>query len=363
MVDQRNALGLMRNGRAVRASVDFDQPADLPVAAVAGAAPVLVDPDLIRKDGGTQMRVRLDADAVHEYHAMIKDAGGAWPFRDPVRLVFDGSAYWLVDGFHRLQAWAMHYMSPAPAIPALVEVGDLRAATLAAAGANADHGLRRTDADKQRAVDALLYDEEWGAWSDGEIARRCGVSRPFVSKRKELRDAARAVAGSIGHKAPETVTYRNKHGGVSTMQTGGIADSNRARSAAGGLASGKLGGGGSAVVGSSAGGSRVTNTDSAARCSVCRRPLTDPASAVNGIGPCCAAKAAKAAALEDERAALGAADSLRALREFHAAAVVVLDGADLYGDLAGGAAAADVRRVMIDVVRRVGAKLTAEGAE
>lgn len=46
-----------------------------------------------------------------------------------------------------------------------------------------------------------------------------------------------------------------------------------------------------------------------------------------------------------------------------AAAVVVLDGADLYGDLAGGAAAADVRRVMIDVVRRVGAKLTAEGAE
>lgn len=360
MVDQRNALGLMRNGRAVRASVDFDQSADQSVvlAAVAGSVPILIDPALIRKDGGTQMRVRLDVEAVHEYHAMIKDAGGAWPFRDPVRLVFDGSDYWLVDGFHRLQAWAMHYMSPAPAVPALVEEGDLRAAVLAAAGANAEHGLRRTNADKQRAVDALLQDEEWGKWSDGEIARRCGVSRPFVSSRR----AARAATRNVAAPDPETVTYRNKHGGISTMQTGGIANSNRARSAAGGLAAGKLGGNGAAVVGSSAGGSRATNTDSVARCSMCNRPLTDPAAVVNGIGPCCAAKAAKTAALEDERATLGKADSLRALREFYAAAVVVLDGADLYGDLAGGAAAADVRRVMIDVVRRVGAKLTAEGA-
>ena len=353
MVRQANNLGLWRTGRPVESSIA--------AAAVAAAGPVLVDPDLIRKDGGTQMRVGLNAEAVHEYHAMIKESGGAWPFRDPVRVVFDGADYWLVDGFHRLQAWAMHYMSPAPAVPALVEVGDLRAATLAAAGANADHGLRRTDADKRRAVDALLVDGEWGAWSDGEIARRCGVSRPFVSERRRLRDAAAAVAGSIGNKSPEAVTYRNKHGGVSTMHTDKIADANRARSAAGGLAAGKLGG--AAVVGSSAGGSRVSNTDSVARCSACNRPLTDPASAVNGIGPCCAAKAAAAAVQEDARAALGESDYLRSLRAFHAAAVAVLDGADLYGDLAGGAAAADVRRVMIDVVRRVGAKLTAEGAE
>lgn len=356
MVRQANNLGLWRSGRPVESSIAAAS------AAPAGSASVLVDPDLIRKDGGTQMRVGLNAEAVHEYHGMIRDAGGAWPFRDPVRLIFDGADYWLVDGFHRLQAWAMHYMSPAPAVPAVVETGDLRAATLAAAGANADHGLRRTDADKRRAVDALLIDPEWGAWSDGEIARRCGVSRPFVSERRRLRDAAAAVAGSIGHKSPDSVTFRNKHGGVSTMSTAGIAESNRARSASGGLAAGKLGGS-SSVVGSSAGGSRVSNADSAAKCSACNRPLTDPASAVNGIGPCCAAKAARAAVVADERAALGESDSLRALRAFHAAAVAVLDGADLYGDLAGGAAAADVRRVMIEVVRRVGAKLTAEGAE
>ncbi len=46
--------------------------------------------------------------------------------------------------------------------------------------ANATHGLRRTNADKRRAVETLLNDEEWGNWSDREVARRCGVSHPFV---------------------------------------------------------------------------------------------------------------------------------------------------------------------------------------
>lgn len=42
--------------------------------------------------------------------------------------------------------------------------------------------MRRTNADKRRAVETLLRDDEWGKWSDNEIARRCGVSQPFVSK-------------------------------------------------------------------------------------------------------------------------------------------------------------------------------------
>lgn len=43
------------------------------------------------------------------------------------------------------------------------------------------HGLRRTNADKRRAVMTLLRDEEWGGWSDREIARRCGVGHQMVS--------------------------------------------------------------------------------------------------------------------------------------------------------------------------------------
>ena len=47
-------------------------------------------------------------------------------------------------------------------IAALVKAGTRRDAVLAAAGANAAHGLRRSAADKARAVDALLTDDEWG---------------------------------------------------------------------------------------------------------------------------------------------------------------------------------------------------------
>lgn len=35
---------------------------------------------------------------------------------------------------------------------------------------------------KRRAVTRLLDDPEWAAWSDREIATRCGVTHPFVSK-------------------------------------------------------------------------------------------------------------------------------------------------------------------------------------
>ena len=49
-------------------------------------------------------------------------------------------------------------------------------------GANATHGLPRSNADKRRAVETLLRDDEWAQWSDSEIARRAAVSQPFVGK-------------------------------------------------------------------------------------------------------------------------------------------------------------------------------------
>ena len=49
-------------------------------------------------------------------------------------------------------------------------------------GANSSHGVRRTNADKRAAVLLLLNDVEWAAWSDNEIAKRVGVSQPFVGE-------------------------------------------------------------------------------------------------------------------------------------------------------------------------------------
>lgn len=43
-------------------------------------------------------------------------------------------------------------------------------------------GLRRTNADKRKAVKTLLKDEEWSQWSDREIARQCAVSNDMVSR-------------------------------------------------------------------------------------------------------------------------------------------------------------------------------------
>jgi len=40
---------------------------------------------------------------------------------------------------------------------------------------------RRTNAEKHHAVMKLLRDPKWSRWSDGQIARSCAVSQPFVS--------------------------------------------------------------------------------------------------------------------------------------------------------------------------------------
>jgi len=144
----------------------------------------------IRIDGGTQPRVHLNEGAVSEYAEALTD-GDKLP---AVTVFFDGSEYWLADGFHRYFA---HKTIGALKIDADVRSGSRRDAVLHSVGANASHGLRRTNEDKRRAVETLLADEEWSKWSDREIARQCGVSHPFVA---DIR--SNLVAGA----APETRT-------------------------------------------------------------------------------------------------------------------------------------------------------------
>jgi hypothetical protein len=68
-----------------------------------------------------------------------------------------------------------------------VHEGGKRDALLHATGANAEHGHRRTNADKRNAVTVLLRDEEWGSWNSREISKICHVSHTFVDNvRREL---------------------------------------------------------------------------------------------------------------------------------------------------------------------------------
>jgi uncharacterized ParB-like nuclease family protein len=134
----------------------------------------------IRIDGGTQSRVAIDNDVVAEYSAAIAD-GAVMP---PITVMFDGTDYWLVDGFHRLHAAIAAVKT---SIQAHVQTGTQREAQLFSFGANGCHGLRRTNEDKRKAVSAMLSDAEWVTWTDTVIAGRCAVSSNFVGTvRKSL---------------------------------------------------------------------------------------------------------------------------------------------------------------------------------
>lgn len=143
---------------------------------------------LIRTDGGTQPRAQINQDTVDEYAADM-GAGATFP---PVVVFYDGSEYWLADGFHRVAA-ARKLGSVD--IEADIRPGTRRDAVLYSVGANAVHGMRRTNEDKRRAVMTLLNDAEWARWSDREIARRCGVTQPFVGRvRGETSDNCYQIA-------------------------------------------------------------------------------------------------------------------------------------------------------------------------
>lgn len=141
----------------------------------------------IKIDGGTQARAALNEDVVAEYAEAII-AGADMP---PVTVFHDGKAYWLADGFHRFHA---HRKARAIEIDADVRTGTKRDAILHSVGANAHHGLRRSNEDKRLAVRTLLRDKEWGKWSDRQIADVCGVSHPFVASIRNPEKAAQQQA-------------------------------------------------------------------------------------------------------------------------------------------------------------------------
>lgn len=159
--------------------------------------------------GGTQSRASISEDTVANYAEAIQN-GALLP---PIVVYHDGTAYWLADGFHRLMAYARLGVEW---VPADVRQGARRDAVLYSVGANSDHGLPRTNADKRHAVMLLLNDEEWAAWSNREIASRCAVNPSLVDKmRKEI---SLPTNGS----EPTPKTYTTKHGTVATMRTENI---------------------------------------------------------------------------------------------------------------------------------------------
>jgi FtsZ-binding cell division protein ZapB len=149
-------------------------------------------------DQKLQSRTEINEDTVADYVEAVK-RGDEFP---PVLAYFDGVHYWLTDGYHRYHA---HKQAGRAGIDCEVVNGTFRDAVLKATSVNSKHGMRRTYADKRKAVMTLIDDIEWDTWSNIEMAEHCGVSASFVSN----------LRGESGKKS-DVVTYKTATGKVMT---------------------------------------------------------------------------------------------------------------------------------------------------
>lgn len=150
----------------------------------------------IRTDGATQSRAELNNAVIEEYAEAMR-AGITFP---PLAVFYDGSEYWLADGFHRIAAAGGAELDR---VAVEIRQGTREDAQWHSYGANQEHGLRRSNADKQRAARAALEHSNGKALGDREISRHIGVSPSFVSHwRKELS----VQVGQIGQAPKRTVT-------------------------------------------------------------------------------------------------------------------------------------------------------------
>jgi Holliday junction resolvasome RuvABC endonuclease subunit len=159
----------------------------------------------IRTDGQTNARAGMDEKTLAEY-ADFMQSGSSFP---PIVAFFDGTCYWLADGFHRVSAARRAGFKE---IEVELKAGSARDAMLYAVGANATHGLKRSPADKRRAISLLLQDTEWSQWSDRAIAKASNTSHSFVAKVR---------ASVTGNKSSER-KYQTRHGTTAVMDVSNI---------------------------------------------------------------------------------------------------------------------------------------------
>jgi len=136
--------------------------------------------DAIRIDGGTQCRLVIDQPTVYSYLESMKE-GDEFPLMETV---FDGSTYWLTDGFHRYHAFKLLGIKE---IEVKYKPGTLQDAQIEALKANSKHGKPLTNEDKRNKVEMALKIEGFDKKSNYEIAKICQVSQPFVAA---IRDPA-----------------------------------------------------------------------------------------------------------------------------------------------------------------------------
>jgi len=160
----------------------------------------------IRIDGGTQARVQLNQDIVKEYAEKMRD-GEIFP---PVIVFYDGTDYWLADGFHRYFGSKTNGLT---SIDADVKTGTLDDATLFAFSANGRRGLSMSAEDNRKIITTMLNHSEWSKWALTEIAKHVGVSKMTVSRVKASMDTPE------GESTVKKYKYKDEVREVDTAKT------------------------------------------------------------------------------------------------------------------------------------------------
>ncbi len=135
----------------------------------------------IRLDGDTQPRAGINTTLVAEYATAMEEGNADFP---PAVVFFDGTDYWLADGFHR---WHAVNKNDVAGIYCEIHDGTVEDARWYSYSVNQAHGQRRNNADKEKAVKAALLHPKGAGLSDKEIGEYVGVSHSTVAKyRAEL---------------------------------------------------------------------------------------------------------------------------------------------------------------------------------
>jgi hypothetical protein len=160
----------------------------------------------IRLDGGTQNRVSIDQATVDQYVEAMKD-GAIFP---PLFCVFDGTKYWLVDGFHRYQC----YLQRGDKIVSVdYKPGTQEEAQVLSFGVNGKHGRPRSREDKRKAVLAAFEHPHTKDLSDYAVAAKCEVSQPFVAGLRNPEKKKQQAENSQKHhqsKSEDLINYVDK---------------------------------------------------------------------------------------------------------------------------------------------------------
>ena len=152
-------------------------------------------------------RCQARAEVSHETVTEYADAYRSGAKLPPVDVFAVLGKLYLVDGFHRLAA--LRVAAESFARVRIVGQGDIDAAVWHATSVNGTHGLRRSNADKRRAVELALRSAIGSEQSSAIVAEHCGVSRNFVSElRAELEgdvssdDTSRTRTDRLGRQQP-----------------------------------------------------------------------------------------------------------------------------------------------------------------